>query len=371
MPQIRVMVLVSGISAGIMLLVTGCNFAPLPQGGASPTIEQVTLTMPVVEPTLTQAPTNTAELIVETSTPTQSPLPPSDTPIPTNTPGPYEHTIQQNETLGYIIQLYGYRDFGVINEIVALNPNIPNADTLPGAGSVILIPRQTSTPTPEVDESNETAAPADLPNPVVAPTNQTGLNVDTEIIPYTVLEGDTIVGIAANWATTLEVVARLNPEIGFFGCNFEIPSGGPNCNPSLRIGQTVNVPAPTPTPTLSPTPSGSETPTPTPTYKPPVVISPPQDAVVPPGVFELEWVSAGALLPDEVYLIQIEDVTAGTTFAAVTQDTSLMLPDTLIPTDGQVHTIQWLVAVAQRNEQGRYAVISGQPVIRRFQWQSR
>jgi hypothetical protein len=357
------------IGGGMMAALVGCNFAPLPQGDASPTVEQVTLTVPPVAPSPTQPPTSTAEPIVETSTPTPSPLPPSETPTPSETPGPYEHTIEQGETLGYIIQRYGYRDFGVISLIVTLNPNVPNADSLPGPGSVILIPRQTATPTPEAAAQTETAGVA--PNPVIAPTNETGLNVNAEIVPYTVLEGDTIVGIAANWATTLEVLARLNPDIGFFGCNFEIPSGGPNCNPSLSIGQTVNVPAPTPTPTLSPTPSGQETPTPTPTYEPPVIISPPQDAVVPPGVFRLEWVSAGALLPDEVYLVQIEDATAGTTFAAVTRDTSFLLPDTLIPADGQPHTVQWTVAVARRNEQGRYAVISGAPVVRRFQWQSR
>lgn len=349
-----------------------CASAPVPPANTSPTAsaEQIDTSTPTIEPSVTLFPTSTLEPVTVVSTPTPLPLPPSETPVPTETPGPYEHTIRQNETLGYIIQLYGYRDFSVIPEVVALNPNVPNADTLPGAGSVILIPRQTATPTPEATETSE-ALSAFFPNPNIAPTNETGLNTYTEIIPYTVLEGDTIVGIAANWATTLEVLARLNPDIGFFGCNFEIPSGGPNCNPSLRIGQTVNVPAPTPTPTLSPTPSGSETPTPTATYHPPVVISPPQDAVVPPGLLYLEWVSAGALLPDEVYLVQIEDVTAGITFAAVTRSTSYTLPDTLIPSDGQTHTIQWAVTIARRNEQGRYAVISGQPAIRRFQWQSR
>ncbi len=351
---------------------SACNSAPVPPANISPTTtaEQISTSTPASEPSATLFPTFTLEPVTVVFTATAPPLPPSETPIPTETPGPYEHTIRQSETLGYIIQLYGYRDFSVIPEVVALNPNIPNADTLPGAGSVILIPRQTATPTPEAAEPSE-ALSAFFPNPNIAPTNETGLNTNAEIIPYTVLEGDTIVGIAANWATTLEVLARLNPDIGFFGCNFEIPSGGPNCNPSLRVGQIVNVPAPTPTPTLSPTPSGSETPTPTATYHPPVVISPPQDAVVPPGILYLEWVSAGALLPDEVYLVQIEDVTAGTTFAAVTRSTSYALPDTLIPNDGQTHTIQWTVTIARRNEQGRYVVISGQPFIRRFQWQSR
>lgn len=359
------------VAIAVVSALTGCNFAPMPQGDASPTVEQITLTVPVAEEqaTLTPTPDATDTPIVELSTPT-APPPPTETVPPTDTPGPYEHTIQQGETLGYIIQLYGYRDFGVINEVVQLNANIPNADTLPGAGSVILIPRQTATPTPDA-ASQTLTPPAPFGSAGIAPTNESGLNVDTTIVQYSVLEGDTIVGIAADWATTLEVLARLNPDIGFFGCNFEIPSGGPNCNPSLRIGQIVNVPAPTPTPTLSPTPSGNETPTPTPTYAPPVVISPPVGAVVPAGVFQLEWVSAGILMPDEVYLIQIEDTTAETTFAAVTRDTSLLLPDQLIPTDGQPHLMRWTVSVARQNEQGRYVVISGPPAVRTFQWQSR
>lgn len=367
MPRVRMTALLIGM-AGMAL--AGCNFAPLPQGEASPTVEQITLTAPPVEPTAAQTPTATDAPVIETSTPTPSPLPPSETPTPTETLGPYEHTIGENETLGFIIQRYGYRDFSVIGLVVTLNPNIPNADTLPGPGSVILIPRQTATPTPEAAAQTETPT-GPFANAAVAPTNETGLNINAEIVPYTVLEGDTIVGIAANWSTTLEVLARLNPEIGFFGCNFEIPSGGPNCNPSLSIGQTVNVPAPTPTPTLSPTPSGRETPTATPTYEPPVILSPPQGAVVPPGVFRLEWMSAGALLADEVYLVQLEDVTAGTTFAAIARDTGFLLPGTLVPADGQPHTMRWAVSVARRNEQGRYAVISGPPAVREFQWQSR
>lgn len=356
--------------SALCLALSACSVTSPVPADASPIVvipQQINTATPTLEPTLfpSLTPALTLELVALVPTPT--PLPPSETPTPTETLGPYQHTIRQNETLGYIIQLYGYRDFSVIPEIVALNPNIPNADTLPSAGSVILIPRQTTTPTPQATEPS--GAVSAFFN--VAPTSRAGLNADIEIVPYTVLEGDTIVGIAANWATTLEVLARLNPDIGFFGCNFEIPSGGPNCNPSLRIGQIVNVPAPTPTPTLSPTPSGSETPTPTATYASPVMISPPQDAVVPPGVLFLEWVGVGALLPDEMYLVQIEDITVGKTFAAVTRSTSYALPDTLIPSDGQIHTIQWTVTIARRNEQGRYAVISGQPVIRRFQWQSR
>ncbi|HLV36818.1 MAG TPA: LysM peptidoglycan-binding domain-containing protein [Spirillospora sp.] len=359
----------------VLISLAGCNFAPVPQGGASPTVDEIVLTQQAILPTASPSPSPTAETLateplVETATPTHTPGPPTMPPSSTPTPGPYEHTIQQGETLGYIIQLYGYRDFGVIDEIVRINDNIPNADTLPGEGATILIPRQTVTPTPE----DFTPAP-DLAQALgvgIAPTSPaTGLNIDSPIMAHTVIEGQTVVDIAAEYATTLEVLAVLNPDISFAGCNFEIPSGGPNCNPLLRVAQQVMVPAPTPTPTLSPTPSGSETPTPTPTYAAPVVISPPQDANVPPDVFRLEWVSVGVLQPDEVYLVQITDTTTGEVFNDITRSTSLLLPASMIPSDGQTHVMNWTVSVAKPNEAGVYRITSGPAEPRRFNWFSR
>ncbi|MBZ0294716.1 MAG: LysM peptidoglycan-binding domain-containing protein, partial [Anaerolineae bacterium] len=236
----------------LLMLLAACNFAPAPQGDVSPTVEAIvytdTPTAPTPTPSLSPTPTlpDNAPL-VETATPSPTPGPPTLPPPPTATLGPYEHTIASGDTLLYIIQLYGYRDASVIPEVVAINENILNADTLPGVGSVISIPRQTITPTPEGLELTPTTF---VPEQAVAPTDeQTGLNVDTSILEHIVLEGETIVDIAANNATTLEVLARLNPDIAFFGCNFEIPSGGPNCGPLLQVGQVVRVPAPTPTPT--------------------------------------------------------------------------------------------------------------------------
>jgi hypothetical protein len=177
-----------------------------------------------------------------------------------------------------------------------------------------------------------------------------------------------MVEIAANYATTLEVLARLNPDIPFFGCNFTIPSGGPNCNPPLQVGQGVSVPAPTPTPTLSPTPSGNETATPTPTHGAPPVISPPNGAEVRTGRFRLEWVSVGMLQPEQVYLVQITDTETNTTTNQITRANALEVPAGLRPPAGAVHQFNWTVVVAQPNADGRYEVISGSPDVRSFRW---
>jgi len=357
----------------LVLMLAACNFAPMPQGDASPTVEQIVLTQaisPSPSPTATPPVMTPTAPLVETATSTPTAGPPTDLPSETPTPGPYEHTIQQGETLGYIIQLYGYRNFDVISEVVRINENIPNADSLPGAGAVILIPRQTATPTPE-----DFTPPPDVAQVLgvaIAPTSPaTGLNIDAPIVQHTVVEGQTIVDIAVNYNTTLEVLSTLNPDIDFSGCNFSIPSGGPNCGPFLRIGQIVMVPAPTPTPTLSPTPSGNETPTPTPTYAAPVVISPPQGGSVPPAAFKLEWVSVGVLQPDEAYLVQVTDTVTGEVYNDITQSTSLLLPESLIPDDGQPHLMTWTVSVAKPNEAGVYRVVSGPPEQRQFSWLSR
>jgi hypothetical protein len=358
----------------VSLLLANCNFSPEPQGGATPTLEAEAFVPTVTsEATLTLAPSMTVELLqVETPTSTPTTAPPTETLLPTFTLGPYEHTIVVGDSLITIIQEYSYTDFStspgsIIDEIVRLNENVPNADILPGPGSIILVPRQTATMTPA---STEAAAIMQATNTASAPNVQFSDN--TTLTEYIVQEGDTIISIAQEFNRTLEQIAVLNPELNVFGCNFEIPSGGPNCNIPLQIGQVLKLPAPTPTPTLSPTPSGSETSTPTPTYMPPMMVYPPQGANAAPGVFSLQWVGVGVLQANEYYLVEVVDLTSGAaSYRQVTKNTSLLLPDSLIPTDGQTHTFNWTVRVATPNEQGVYRTISGEPEIRSFQWQSR
>lgn len=363
--------LFTGVLGGGLLL-AGCNFSPVPQQ-ATPTVQAITLTFEVTA-TLTAAPTLTAPPVlepqIESPTPTATAAPPTETFTPTATLGPYEHEIKDGDSLITIVQEYGYTDLGVgpgsiIAQVVAIN-GLFNADSLPGPGNIILVPRQTATPTP----ANEvTAAAVEATN--IASVPVVTLPGNATINDYVVQPNDTFVGIAQEYNTTLEVLAVLNPEVNIYGCNFEIPSGGPDCNPSLQIGQLVKVPAPTPTPTLSPTPSGNETPTLTPTYKPPMLVYPPQNAVAQPGVFSLQWVGVGVLAENEVYLVTVTDKTSGQEFRQVTKDTSMLLPESLIPADGQIHTFDWTVQIATPNTQGVYGTLGGGPEIRSFQWQSR
>jgi hypothetical protein len=267
--------------------------------------------------------------------------------------------------MNYIIQQppFNYRSDFVVGEIMRLNPFITNPNRLPGPGSSILIPLPTATATPQGFDLTASAQPN-------AP--QVGSPTNGQIIQVQIKEGDTIVGIAESNSTTLGIVATLNPQLSFYNCDFTNPSGGPDCNVSLRVGDPVNVPALTPTPTLSPTISGSETATPTPTYAAPAAIFPPQDGSAGARTFQLQWLSVGVLKDKEVYLVEIKDDTAGgEPFRDVTRSTSYELPEKLIPTDGQPHTIEWRVSVALPNDQGIYDYIGAQGEWRTFHWQSR
>ncbi|MDK3161636.1 LysM peptidoglycan-binding domain-containing protein [Kamptonema cortianum] len=260
-----------GLCAALSL--AACQLG-VPEGGPTPTVgiavTDTPETLPTASPTVVTAmPTLPLVPQLESPTPTYTPGPPTETFTPSPTPGPFEYVIQQNDTLIYILRQFGYTELNVINDVLALNPLLTSPDRLPPPGSTILIPRPSPTVTPEGYDLTLAVLP---PQMVVASVSE-----NAEIIQVPIREGETILGVAAQNSTTLVVLATLNPQLGFFGCDFRNPSGGPDCNVSLQVGELVNVPALTPTPTLSPTFSGRETATPTPTYPPPAMVFPPHE----------------------------------------------------------------------------------------------
>lgn len=351
-----------GVLVGSILL-AGCELG-MPRGGPTPTIlQEAAPTETPVEPTMTQGVTLTPIPQLESPSPTFTPGLPTETLTPSPTPGPMEYEIQPDDTLLYIIQQdpFNYTDTNVIPEILRLNPLLTSPDRLPPPGSTILIPMPTPSNTPEGYEQTLTAFP-------ITPTLEGGA---LPVTLHTIAEGETILGVAGRYNTTLVILATLNPDLGFFGCDYNNPSGGPDCTVSLQVGQEINVPMPTHTPTLSPTFSGSETPTVTPTYPPPAMIFPAQDANASARTFQLQWVSVGILDESEYYIVQIEDTTSGTTHLDVTKNTSYELPESMIPTDGQPHIIRWRISVGILTEEQRWRPISGLGEWRTFQWQSR
>lgn len=368
-PSSRLLRLISPAVLLFSAALTACGSpTAVPPQPTLPVTEAVQIPSPspaTLPPTLTPAesPTLTLPPRLETPPPTFTPGPPTETFTPSPTPGPYEYVIQPNDTLLYIVQLppFNYTDPAVINEVLRLNPQITSADRLPGVGTTILIPRQTASPTPEGFELTAVVAtPIPVFDPLSAPTAQ-----------VTIREGETILGVAAGNETTLVILATLNPQLDFINCNFNNPSGGPECSVPLQVGEQISVPALTPTPTLTPTFSGSETPTATPTFPPPDLIFPPDDASASARTFQVQWLSVGVLNPEQVYLVQIEDTVTGNSHLGVTRSTSYELPDALIPSDGQPHVMRWRVSIGEPNADGAYRFIGEPGAWREFTWQSR
>lgn len=364
-----------------LLVLDACNFNT-PDTIPTPTVQlEVTFTptpLPTLTPTDTPLPdTNTpdAEIVpstqplLATSTETATAAPPTNTPMPTETSGPFEYTIQQDDTLMYIIQLpqhgYGY-DLGVAQQVVELNENMSSIDFLPPVGSTILIPRPTITATPEGGEMTATR----LSDLGVSSTTGAPLLLGSNVACYDVQENDSLVSIATEYNTTLEILSGLNPDLFWFGCDFKLPSGGPSCSPNIQIGQCINVPQPTPVPSFTPTPSGNETITPTPTYPAPRMLYPVNGVTVPPGQFDLQWVAVTGLTTGDEYLVEITDMTTGQKMLQTTSSTSFRLPESFVPADGQSHTVQWRVSVARKNESGVYGYVGGAGDWRAFEWSS-
>lgn len=357
-------------------LIAACNIN-LPEPIITPTIEVLISETPTIEPSLTPTPSPSPTTGPEVPVLIATPIPVSTEAvgvvdsIPTETPGPWTYTIQEGDTMGIIMQREPWRypafDPAVINAIIAINTNIVNADILPPIGSEILIPQRTPTPIPEGIELtravDQQLGVQRFGSVVLAEGATTGC--------HDVLENETIVGIADLYDTTLEVISQFNQTLNWAGCDFTQYSGGPGCGPFISIGQCVVVPLPTPTVAPTSTPSGQETPTPTPTYPAANAVSPAEGAIAPAGVFPLQWVSVGILKPDEVYLVEVQDLNAATQWNEVTRNTTIMLPERLIPTSGTTHIMQWRVTIARRDASGSYARIGGVGAWRSFQWQSR
>ena len=357
-----------------VMLLSACNIAA-PIVVQSPTPDQQIISSPVPPatriatsvsptpaPTIAEAPT----LAIATATATDTPIPPSPTLKPTATSPFFEYVVQPNDSMFYVIQLpqHGHRyDADVAATVVALNDNIVNVDFLP-VGETIYIPRPTTT---------ATAVGA---RATVALLATIGVDGDSgAILPsgavvgcYEVQEGDSLVEIATQYNTTLEVLSNLNREIDWFGCAFTEPSGGPDCNPNIQIGQCIFVPQPTPLPSKTPTPTGDETMTPTATRLAPRLLFPTNGATVPPGLLILQWVGISGLSEADTYLIEIVDQTTNTRLNQVSQSNALRVPNAFAPRDGQARRIQWRVSVSRSNDQGVYAYVGAPGQWQSFQW---
>lgn len=367
----RLLVLLLGLS---LSLATGCNISQ-PRIGPSPTNESeaIVTVAPQLSPTATSAsPTATgvtSALVAATASPVLRPTATVAAESPTATLLYFEYLVGEGETLFYILQLpqhgYGYEP-NVAATVVALNANIPNADSVRG-GITIRIPRPTLTHTPVGAEATQellaTIGADDSSGVVLASGATLGCHI--------VEAGDAIIGVAVQNNTTLEILHGLNQDLNWFGCNFTLPSGGENCAPNLSIGQCVRVPQPTPLPTKFPTPTGRETATPTATKLAPRLIYPLDGQEIPNEPLLIQWVGLSGMNDLDEYLVELVDQTTNQPLRNVTRANSFQVPAAFMPNDGQAHVVQWRVSVAQVDDQGIYSYVGEEGDWRSFRWLGR
>ncbi len=193
-----------------------------------------------------------------------------------------------------------------VDSIVQLNGI--NCELL-SVGQVLKIPRPTPTPSP---------APTNTLNPTEAAAAECN---KVEVI---VKAGDTMGGIAANYAVNPESIQAYNNkpnDIVYEGEKLIIPL----CEQRLE------------------TPSA----TPVPPYAAPNLLLPADGAsyVNPQEVITLQWSSVGTLRQNESYAVTIEDVTEGNARKLVqyVTDTKFIVPESFRPSSTNPHVFRWSV----------------------------
>jgi LysM repeat protein len=269
--------------------------------GAAVTFLLLRSTGNVVLPTPTVTATVTSTI---TPTPTETP---TETPAPTATPlPPVTVTVGLGQTCSYFAVVYNV----TVPSIIDLNKLDPNCTVY--QGKTILIPQPTYTPTPEAtktlsaDQATQSAC---------------------EKITYKVQSGDTIAGIAANYAISEDGLRAWN---------------GITSN-NLYSGTTIIIPLCERLPTSGPTP----TPTTPPPY-PAVNLLLPVDGAPYSGANDavtLQWASVGTLRQNEFYKVTVEDVTAGggRKIEAFVTDTSYIITVNFRPLETIPHVMRWYV----------------------------
>ncbi len=350
--------LLVGLGLVTLGLLSGCQGA----NPAGPTaIPSVTDTLPA--PNETGSPVSLLHPVITATglAPTAAPVVEVPTALPT--PGPFCYAAKKGDTLLSLASKAGYNQLDVLPAIRDLNKMCPTCNDIQ-EGKTYCVPRQTPTPTAPGYEVTQTAQARELP------TLQSQPRI-AAIATYTVVEGDTIIGIQLKTGASLREICDLNnPDpVNCAGCLVDKPINQQACRPTMHIGAVIKIPGPTATPTITPTLTGSETMTPTPLYPGPKIVSPASGATT-AGQVQLVWLPSGILQANELYLIVITDSTIGKTWEYEATATSFRLPASMIPTDGKPHTMNWQVVAATKTADGSYIKVGHDSLIYTFSWQS-
>lgn len=283
----------------LLLLVIGAAivFAVFQAGLVSQPSDATVTPTATITPTASLTPTATA----------------TGTPEPTATERPpYQITVQANDTCLIIAARTGVSS----DSIITLN-NLSQACNTLSEGQTLMIPYPTATPTEAATSTLSSAEATDSA---------------CTMYPYTVVSGDTLGNIAANYNVAAQSIRDYN------GMTSDI----------VFEGMTLNIPLCERLPT--------EGPTPTPTYPPPYLapnlLLPADGAVFTAAndTVTLQWSAIGTLLQNEAYAVTIEDVTDGTgkILTAYVTDTKYIVPVSFRPVDTSPHLLRWSVSTVRQ-----------------------
>jgi len=261
-------------------------------------------------PTVTRTPTRSVVLPTATQRATATPTA-SPSPVP-----PIEYQVKNGDTPGRIALLYDL----TVPELMFYNGKAE--DDVIVVGETLKIPPPTPQPTETASAEPGTSTPGTAGDFV-----------------YIVQPGDTLSGIADKFNLPMQRIEDYNPEIG----NIQ----------SLHIGDQIKIPL-TPTATFTPgpgTPSAAvNTPTPLVQYSPVKLLTPLDREIFVGGSTPilLQWLSAGILQPNELYLVEVERPGAGT-ISARTQATSYhLLPDQFPAAGDPNRLFKWRVMIIRQ-----------------------
>jgi LysM repeat protein len=244
---------------------------------------------------------------------TLSPTP--ETPTPTSTMQatytPLAYTVQLGDSCGGIAFAFDIQP----QDIILANSLNANCDLF--QNQVLVIPQPTFTPTP-------------IATATLGEAEATIAACETE--DYVVQEGDTMSLIAVSRGVPIEAILewnQLTTDVVFVGQHITIPF----CLQTFVGGATV-------TPTLAPPYPAAE------------ILLPadgePFDSAS--DTISLQWASVGALRNNELYQVNVVDITGGQNrhITDEVKDTSFIVPTSFRPTDGRPHVYRWsVVTVAQ------------------------
>lgn len=334
--------LIFGLLLLLVVLVAVFGIPYSAQGGAESTEVAAALSptapvIPTFTPTITLIPTETT---APTTEPTATPTPaPSATLQP-----PRSHVIAAGETLFTL----GFRYNVSAESIAALNGLGDNPNII--VDQTLLVPWPTATPPLE-------AVLVEIDGQYFAADASSCQN------PYTIQEGDSLVGIGNQLGIDFRVIIAANRLTE----GSVIQPGDTLCLPEVEfLGSEVPAtPGPSPTPGPTPIPDG------------PQLLYPIDETVVTAtdDIIALQWVTVMDLTPDEWYMVEIVDLTDVDSHPhrAFTRHTSFQVPGEWRPLDDTPHRFQWrvtIVSVSGRRQDGGfiYTPVGASSVLEHFVW---